>query len=217
MLWGRAASRCSLPECRRELVLDPLDTDDPSLVGEAADIVAEQSGGPRGKSDLPHEQRNDPNLILLCSVHHKQVDDQLSYFTVETLTSIKAEHESWVRQTLSGSNGAGYGDTRLFCPINPKTRGTPALPGAPGRSAGEQSGVFLLHGEPGCGKSTLALKFASKVQGAFDAVIFQSCGHRTADEICRIGGSLKLEDVRSGPPEEQLKATQAWLRERLRC
>src|SRR5438270_6324391 len=91
MLWGRAASRCSLPDCRRELVVDPIDTDDPSLVGEAAHIVAEQPDGPRGRSDLPLEQRNKyANLILLCNVHHKQVDDQVNYFTVERLTCIKA-------------------------------------------------------------------------------------------------------------------------------
>jgi hypothetical protein len=103
MLWGRSASRCSLPECRRELVIEALDTDDPSLVGEAAHIVAEQPDGPRGQSDLPLEQRNKyANLILLCNVHHKQVDDQVNHFTIERMTFIKAAHESWVRTTLSG-------------------------------------------------------------------------------------------------------------------
>jgi hypothetical protein len=48
MLWGRAASRCSFPDCRRELVIDSLETGDPSLVGKAAHIVAEQPSGPRG-------------------------------------------------------------------------------------------------------------------------------------------------------------------------
>ena len=103
MLWGRAASRCSLPECRRELVLDSIDTDDPSLVGEAAHIVAEQPDGPRGQSILTTEQRNTyANLILLCNVHHKQVDDQVNHFTVERLASIKADHENWVRSSLAG-------------------------------------------------------------------------------------------------------------------
>ena len=103
MLWGRAASRCSLPECRRDLVIDPLDTDDPSLVGEAAHIVAEEIDGPRGRSDLPLEQRNKyANLILLCNVHHKQVDDQVNYFTAERLIRTKADHESWVKTALSG-------------------------------------------------------------------------------------------------------------------
>ena len=36
----------------------------------------------------------------------------------------------------------------------------------------------LLYGEPGCGKSTLALKFTWQTQGAFDAVVFQLCGQR---------------------------------------
>src|ERR1700733_10615017 len=80
----------------------------------------------------------------------------------------------------------------------------------------EQPGVFLLHGEPGCGKSTLALKFAWKAQAAFDVVMVQTCGQRTAEEIAvELAGRLKLEDVRSAPPEAQLEAAQNWLRERL--
>jgi tetratricopeptide (TPR) repeat protein len=80
----------------------------------------------------------------------------------------------------------------------------------------EQPGVFLLHGEPGCGKSTLALKFAWKAQASFDAVVVQTCGQRTAEEIAvDLAGRLKLEDVRSASPEAQLEAAQNWLRERL--
>jgi len=80
----------------------------------------------------------------------------------------------------------------------------------------EQPGVFLLHGEPGSGKSTLALKFAWKVQAAFDAVVFQTCGQRTAEEIAvELAGRLKLENVRAAPPQVQLEAAQNWLRERL--
>ena len=41
----------------------------------------------------------------------------------------------------------------------------------------------LLYGEPGCGKSTLALKFVWQTQGAFDAVVFQLCGQRPVAEI----------------------------------
>lgn len=101
MLWGRAASRCSLPDCRRELVLDPASTDDPSLVGEAAHIVAQEKNGPRGEFDLTSDQRNRcDNLILLCNIHHKQVDDQPGQFTVRELKRIKLAHEEWVRRAL---------------------------------------------------------------------------------------------------------------------
>jgi hypothetical protein len=101
MLWGRAASRCSIPDCRRELVLDPSSIDDPSLVGEIAHIVAEEKNGPRGESDLSCDQRNKyDNLILLCNVHHKQVDDQPAQFTVQELKRLKLSHEAWVRSSL---------------------------------------------------------------------------------------------------------------------
>ena len=102
MVWGRAASRCSLSDCRRELVIDSLDTDDPSLVGEVAHIVAEQPDGPRGCSELSSDQRNKyANLMLLCNVHHKQIDDHEIHFTVERLSAIKAAHENWVKTCLS--------------------------------------------------------------------------------------------------------------------
>lgn len=111
MLWGRAASRCSMPECRRELVIDSLYTDDPSLIGEAAHIVAEQPDGPRGNSSLPIDQRNKyANLILLCNIHHKQVDDHVREFTVERLIRMKAAHESWVQTSLAGFDSRRQAD-----------------------------------------------------------------------------------------------------------
>ncbi|HXM43056.1 MAG TPA: NB-ARC domain-containing protein, partial [Bryobacteraceae bacterium] len=80
----------------------------------------------------------------------------------------------------------------------------------------EQPGVFLLCGEPGSGKSTLALKLAWKSQASFDAVVFQTCGQRSAEEIgVELAWRLKLENVRAAPPEVQLEAAQNWLRERL--
>jgi len=101
MLWGRAASCCSIPECRRDLVIDETETDDPSVVGDAAHIVAESNDGPRGDSPLTPEQRDRySNLILLCKTHHKMVDDQPGKYTVVKLTTIKREHEAWVRTTL---------------------------------------------------------------------------------------------------------------------
>lgn len=76
MLWGRAANRCAI--CRMELVMDASETDDEAVVGEACHIVAQKEDGPRGQSPLTQEQRDKyANLILLCNVHHKQVDDHV--------------------------------------------------------------------------------------------------------------------------------------------
>lgn len=113
MLWGRSASRCAL--CKCELVMDASKIDDESLVGEACHIIARSSDGPRGNSDLPSEQRDKyPNLILLCNIHHKQVDDQPESFTADRLSQIKAEHEMWVREQLTVYDAAKQHDDEIY-------------------------------------------------------------------------------------------------------
>jgi len=81
--------------------MDATETDDESLVGEACHIVAQSIDGPRGPSPLTAPQRDKyANLILLCNIHHKQVDDQFNTYTVSKLEALKAQHESWVRTQL---------------------------------------------------------------------------------------------------------------------
>ncbi|WP_338498084.1 HNH endonuclease [Delftia tsuruhatensis] len=100
MLWGRAANRCAI--CRKELVMDATETDDESLVGEACHIVAQSLDGPRGASTLTSEQRDKyANIILLCNIHHKQIDDQFNAYPVPKLEELKEQHESWIRAQLS--------------------------------------------------------------------------------------------------------------------
>ena len=78
----------------------------------------------------------------------------------------------------------------------------------------EKQNKVLLYGEPGCGKSTLALRFAWQTQGAFDAVVFQLCGQRPVSAIAaELAAKLKL-GVETKPPEEQIAAAKAWLAER---
>lgn len=58
--------------------------------------------GPRGISTLPIEQRDKyENLILLCSIHHKLIDDQSDLYTVKKLVKLKKEHENWVADNLT--------------------------------------------------------------------------------------------------------------------
>ena len=46
-----------------------------------------------GNSPLTYEERNKyDNLILMCKVHHKIIDDQPNTYTVEVLKSMKAAH-----------------------------------------------------------------------------------------------------------------------------
>jgi HNH endonuclease len=100
ILWGRSGNRCTT--CRRELVIDATSADDESVVGEECHIVSRQGQGPRHDSNFPEEHIDDPeNLVLLCRVHHKMVDDQFETYTAELLRTLKQNHEKWVSSTLA--------------------------------------------------------------------------------------------------------------------
>lgn len=115
MIWGRAANRCAFPDCRRELVMDASETDDESLVGEACHIVARDPSSSRGNSLLSPKQRDKyANLILLCRVHHKLVDDQPNTYSVQHLVEMKAAHEKWVRDSLQEFDAAKQHDDELY-------------------------------------------------------------------------------------------------------
>jgi len=92
-LWIRAGGRCSL--CRVLLATDGTLHDAPSVFGQEAHIVAQAPGGPRA-GDVA-EVDSYGNLILLCSVDHKRIDDQVQLYTPEILKAIKAAHETWVQ------------------------------------------------------------------------------------------------------------------------
>lgn len=74
--------------------------------------------------------------------------------------------------------------------------------------------IFLLYGEPGAGKSMLAMEFAWETQKDVDAVIFQACGRRSLDIITvELVERLQI-DVRTRSPVAQREAAKAWLRQR---
>lgn len=105
MIWGRSGNMCSFPDCKKVLVIDETATDDPSIIGEEAHIVARKEDGPRGRSSLSIDQRDKyDNLILLCSIHHKNIDDQEREYTVEKLHEFKKKHEDWVKENLITDN-----------------------------------------------------------------------------------------------------------------
>ena len=82
------------------------------------------------------------------------------------------------------------------------------------RALVDEKGKFLLWGGPGCGKSTLALKFAWRARGAFDTVVFQHCGQRSVEEITdELAKRLGL-DLGHLPPEKQAKEIMQWLCQR---
>jgi len=100
ILWGRAGNRCAI--CKRELVVDATATDDEAVIAEECHIVSSRPNGPRYDSSYPQEKLNAyDNLILLCRVHHKMIDDQYENYTVNILRQMKVTHELWVKRKLA--------------------------------------------------------------------------------------------------------------------
>lgn len=102
VLWGRSGNLCAF--CRAHLVVDASDVDSESVVGDECHIISGAPNGPRHDPKLvPDAIDALGNLILLCRVHHKLVDDQSETFTAETLCQLKANHEKWVKERLGHS------------------------------------------------------------------------------------------------------------------
>lgn len=79
---------------------------------------AESTNGPQGDSPLTSEQRDKyGNLVLLCAVHHKLVDDQPGEYTVERLHKMKCNHENWVKNSLGGFDAARQRDDEQYADL----------------------------------------------------------------------------------------------------
>ncbi|MFJ1927304.1 HNH endonuclease [Streptomyces sp. NPDC088131] len=102
ILWCNSGGRCAI--CRAELVIPSKSgRDDPSVVAEEAHIVAQSPLGPRGDHNYVGDLDHHVNLILLCRIHHKMIDDQVNEWTIDKLKDTKKGHEAWVAERLRES------------------------------------------------------------------------------------------------------------------
>ncbi len=100
LIWGRAGSRCSI--CKCDLISDATATDDDSIVGDECHIISSKRNGPRHDPNFPKKEINNySNLLLLCRVDHKKIDDQYKIFSINELKKIKKNHEEWVKSKLN--------------------------------------------------------------------------------------------------------------------
>jgi len=105
VLWGRSGNLCAF--CKEHLVVDASAADPESVVGDECHIISGAPNGPRHDPTLASDEIDDiNNLILLCRVHHKLVDDQAETFTASTLQQLKANHERWVKDRLGTQSQA---------------------------------------------------------------------------------------------------------------
>lgn len=99
ILWAKSGNRCAI--CRKPLVVEPTDQDPESVIGEECHIRSASKSGPRHDPSFPEKEIDGlSNLLLLCRVHHKMVDDQVERYSTSILFGIKTNHEKWVEEKL---------------------------------------------------------------------------------------------------------------------
>lgn len=93
MLCGKCAGMCEFEGCNKRLFYDnvTLSKFNNSYV---AHIIASDPNGPRGDKELSHQLSDKlENLMLMCSDHHKLIDDNPDDYPIEELKRMKKEHE----------------------------------------------------------------------------------------------------------------------------
>lgn len=97
-----SGNRCAFPNCRKVLLAPATGRSRAVFLGELAHIRGENPGSARYDAGMTEKERNQAeNLILLCLEHHTLIDGQPEQYSVETLCTMKADHEAWVNERLS--------------------------------------------------------------------------------------------------------------------
>jgi len=98
----RSGNICAFPDCNTSLVVGKTDADKESVIGDMAHIEGEKPGAARYNPNMIDEDRNSyNNLIMICKIHHKIIDDQPQEYPVQRLKQMKSEHENWIRESTA--------------------------------------------------------------------------------------------------------------------
>lgn len=90
-LFALSGNKCYFPRCNNQIV----DIENGSVVGEICHIKAKKKRGSRYDEDLTDKEINAfENLVLMCRLHHKVIDDDPDSYTVKRLLEVKSQHES---------------------------------------------------------------------------------------------------------------------------
>lgn len=82
IVWMNSFKKCAI--CETELM------NGDSVIGEECHIVSSKLNGPRHRHMKNYDSPK--NIIVLCPIHHKIIDDNPNEYTEEKLQKIKSEH-----------------------------------------------------------------------------------------------------------------------------
>lgn len=102
LLWARSGNMCAFKGCRQPLILDNIQGKLVNLA-DKAHVIAHSLEGPRGQERDRYGLDDDnidsiENLILLCKIHHKLVDDRPDMYPADVLFAMKKSHEERIRR-----------------------------------------------------------------------------------------------------------------------
>ena len=123
-LWVKSAGICQFMGCPKRLWRDDLTLSEANFA-DVAHIIGASKQGPRGSEKSIESQSEYSNLMLLCKVHHKLIDDD--EFEKDFPTSslrLKEEQEARI-EILTSKFQEIHKSTVLQCNINIKDRFTP--------------------------------------------------------------------------------------------
>ena len=188
-LFAVSGNLCAFPKCSTPLV----DPQSGSIVGEICHIKGDKSGAARYDSAQSNEQRQGfDNLILLCNVHHKIVDDDDTAYTVERMLQMKQQHES--RHTGASPVDEATSDRFITIAISNST-----VHGSVIASHGQTGGqtAHIIHNFYQSSPTEESVRLEGKLDTASDLEIMNAigCPGMRLTVICRSSRPAKIQSA----------------------
>ena len=98
-LWTSSGGRCQFEGCNCKVFCDDL-TGHKFNAANVAHIIAASPNGPRGNAHSEELSNQLDNLMLLCPIHHKEVDSFPDKYPPSRLRGMKARQEQQVQELL---------------------------------------------------------------------------------------------------------------------
>ncbi len=210
LLWGLSGNQCAI--CQEPLIAEATQADRESVVGDECHIVSGKPDGPRYNQAFPQDEVDEyPNLLLLCKIHHKMVDDQTKTYTADRLRQIKAEHEKRIALSLQESPQIA-GLPTIPPPTRDFTGRTNELEELR-RMVDEHGGAMIygVRGLGGIGKTELGLKLVETVGDDYpDGHILVELGGASDHPLSSADAMASV--IRAYEPQAQLPEAEADLR-----
>lgn len=113
-LWAASGGYCGNPACHKDL-FTLSETGKILNIEELAHIIGQSQDGPRGEEDLPLDERDKfENIILLCPTCHTLIDKNPELYPVEVVREWKKKHEESVRSLFETPKFASRQELRKY-------------------------------------------------------------------------------------------------------